>query len=174
MKYTIKSKTKFYIGDPCYALKDEIYDDVWGGAHYADGVHTDPETGLQFAVVGTVIGDGCYSARFLESTPKGARNNYYAFPVDAGAIAIIPVELCDVEKLAEAIMEGDEYGYVFNHDGEVSISREGSTWDDNIFIFVEWAKRTLEIEVQCADDLVEDDDDDYEDEDEDDYFDLEF
>lgn len=173
MKYTIKSKTKFYIGDPCYALKDEIYDDVWGGANYADGVHTDPETGLQFAVVGTVIGDGYYSAGFLNSTPMGARNNYYAFPVDAGVIAIIPVELCDVEKLAEAVTEGDECGYVFNYDGEVSISRDGSTWDDDIFIFVEWAGKTFGIEVQYADtDIVEDDDDGYEDEE--DYFDLDF
>lgn len=175
MKYTIKSKTKFYIGDPCYVLKDEIYDNVWGGANYADGVHTDPETGLQFAVVSTVIGDGCYSARFLESAPMGARNNYYAFPVDAGAIAIIPVELCDVEKLAEALIEGDEYGYVFNYDGEVSISRDGNTWNDDIFIFVNWAGKTLEIEVQYTDtDLDEEDDDGYEYEDEDDYLDLDF
>lgn len=173
MKYTIKSKTKFYIGDPCYVLKEDIYDNVWGGNNYADGVYTDPDTGLQFAVVSTVIGDGYYAGRFFTSTSMGTRKNYYEFPVDAGAIAIIPVELCDIEKLAEAVKEGDEYGYVFNHNGEVSISREGDTWDDDIFIFVEWARNTFGIEIQYADpDLVEEDEDDYEDEDN--YLDLDF
>lgn len=157
MKYTIKSKTKFYIGDPCYALKDDIYDNVWGGAGYDDGVHTDPETGLQFAVVGTVIGDGCYAGKFLSPTDK----NYYEFPVDAGAIAIIPVELCDAEKLAEVVTEGDEYGYVFDYTGEVSISREGNTWDDDIYILVEWAGKTLGIVVQYANSDTDEDDYDY-------------
>lgn len=152
MKYNITSKTKFYLGDPCYALKDDIYDNVWGGNNYADGVHTDPDTGLQFAIIGTVIGDGYYPGRFLTST---FTEDYYEFPVDAGAIAIIPVELCDAEKLAEAV--SDEYGYVVDYTGEVSISRKGNTWDDDIVIFVEWARKIFGIEIQYANS----DEDDY-------------
>lgn len=173
MDYTIKSKTKFYIGDPCYVLKEEIYDEIWGGAGYEDGVHTDPATGLQFAVVGTVIGDGYYSGRFLTSTHTGIQKNYYEFPVDAGAIAIIPVELCDVEKLAKAVT-ANEYGYVFNYAGEVGLSRKGNTWSDDIFIFVEWDNKTLEIEIQYADFDFDEEEDDDSYEREDDYFDLEF
>ena len=59
--FTIVSKTSFYLGDLCYALKDEIYDDVWGKQYkYADGSFEVPGTGLKFAVVGTAYGDGEY------------------------------------------------------------------------------------------------------------------
>ena len=34
----IKSEKGFYVGDICYALSDDTYDGVWGGAGYEDGI----------------------------------------------------------------------------------------------------------------------------------------
>lgn len=79
----IESKEGFYIGDVCYALKEEIYEGVWGRQNgYKDGCFADPESGFQFAVAGTEHGDGCYTDNY------GA-----AYPVDAGVIGLVPLEL---------------------------------------------------------------------------------
>lgn len=79
----IESKEGFYIGDICYALKEEIYEGVWGSQNgYKDGCFTDPESSFEFAVAGTEHGDGCYTDNY------GA-----AYPVDAGVIGLVPLEL---------------------------------------------------------------------------------
>lgn len=89
---TIKSSTgKFYIGDPCYALPDEIYHNIWGDKYdFEDGlIETDTEAWL---VHGTAYGDGCYG-------PNGE------YPVDSGTISVIPTSLIDEDKLHGYSME---------------------------------------------------------------------
>lgn len=71
-----------FIGDICYALDDEIYQEKWGeGLKWADGeirVHGNGNCGPVCAVVGsTAYGDGCY---------KGSDGIEYA--VDAGNIGV--------------------------------------------------------------------------------------
>lgn len=79
----IRSNKGFYIGDVCYVLDKYLYHEVWGNEHhFEDGSITDPKTGLQFAVSDTAYGDGCYEDNY---------GNYY--PVDAGCIGLIPLEL---------------------------------------------------------------------------------
>ena len=79
----IRSDIGFYIGDICYVLDDRLYHGVWGDQHgFVDGTFKDPDTGLEVAVAGTAYGDG----RYLGS--DGAE-----FPVDAGVIGLVPLEL---------------------------------------------------------------------------------
>jgi hypothetical protein len=84
----IKSDKGFYIGDICYALGREKYDELWGDQHgYDDGVIEDSEdTGLKFAVSGTRYGDGEY---------PGSDGCIYG--VDAGVIGLVPLELVERE-----------------------------------------------------------------------------
>lgn len=93
---TIKSKRGFFVGDICYALKDEIYDDVWGAQHnYEDGQFT-TDDGNQFIVAGTAWGDGEYI------------DNYgHLYPVDAGVIGVVPLEL-----VKDSLFENLDCGYV--------------------------------------------------------------
>ena len=84
------SKKGFYIGDICYALSREQYDDMWGSKGYNDGEYeTDGHT---WAVYGTAYGDGTY----MSSDYK------YTFSVDAGVIGVIPLELIKEEKFEDA------------------------------------------------------------------------
>lgn len=80
----IKSEiNKFYIGDPCYVLGDQIYFDIWDKKfHFNDG-YIEVKKNLGFEVHGTCYGDGEYTDE---------QGNKY--PVDSGTLAVIPVEIC--------------------------------------------------------------------------------
>ena len=96
----IKSEQGFYVGDICYVLGDDVYGNVWGDVHnYEDGQFEVPGTGLSFAVYSTADGDGEY----CDVTRA------YSFPVDAGVIGIVPLELVPEEKLQEAVSCGRIY-----------------------------------------------------------------
>ena len=126
---TISSAKGFYIGDLCYVLSDTVYDKVWGGAGYEDGVYTDPESGYSFAVAGTAYGDGCYADNHL---------NHY--PVDAGNISLVPAEL--VAKDSDggnffdgagcATFEAEDGTFVINlPSGETIIIETGDNQDED-------------------------------------------
>jgi hypothetical protein len=78
MKYTFPAGT-YYIGDLCYVLGDDVYDKVYGGYDYRDGVYAKKGTSEIFMVGGTACGDGFY---------EGSDEN--GFAVDAGIIGITP------------------------------------------------------------------------------------
>ena len=78
---SVSSKeNKFYLGDPCYALKEELYDGVWGEQGYHKGEVKDRDGNTIMAVDSTAHGDGFY--------PGG-------FAVDAGCLSVIPWEYCN-------------------------------------------------------------------------------
>lgn len=81
---TVTSEKGFYIGDICYALNSKVYDEVWGGCGYMDGIHEVPGTGRSFAVAGTAYGDGTYED-----------DHGRDYGVDAGVIGIVPGELAE-------------------------------------------------------------------------------
>lgn len=91
---TISCKKGFYFGDPCYALDEKLYDKwiEWGekrekseGRWCNDGKFV--FEGKEIMVVdSTAYGDGCYG---------GYEMNY---GVDAGCLAVIPLEFCDETK----------------------------------------------------------------------------
>lgn len=81
---TIKSDKGFYIGDLCYALNDGVYDAIWGGSGYEDGIYEEPVTGFKFAVGRTAWGDGTYEDDMLRE-----------YGVDAGNLSLVPAELAE-------------------------------------------------------------------------------
>ena len=135
-KFSIKSKTGFYIGDICYVLNDDVYHGVWGGNNYEPGEYEVPQTGMRFAVVNTAFGDGCYYGIF------GAE-----YGVDAGCIGIVPLELCEdtdrygnrIEDLGSVIRQVGKF-YIEEENGLITITDEtgeiidqietGDMWDD--------------------------------------------
>lgn len=78
---------KLFVGDICYALKEDIYDKFWGDTkHFRDGIY--PEQG--FVVGSTAYGDGCY--RGSDGTEFG---------VDAGVIGVTDIENFGEDKYSE-------------------------------------------------------------------------
>lgn len=132
--FKINVKNGLYIGDICYALDEKTYHEVWGGADYEDGAYTDPKTGLEFAVVSTAYGDGCYDG----------------FLVDAGNIGIVDLGLCTKSPASEL----DHWcGQVLSDFvGTARISYDDGT------ITVEAGDFYIEIETASEDDEYDEDD----------------
>lgn len=85
---------KFYIGDPCYVLSDDVYYGIWDDKYnFEDGI-IDCGNGLSFLVHGTAYGDGGYQG-----------TNGAEYGVDSGTLAVIPMDL--VAKL-----DGVQFGSV--------------------------------------------------------------
>ena len=85
---------KFYVGDPCYVLSDDVYYGIWDDKYdFKDG-KIDVDDTLSFLVHGTAYGDGSY---------QGSNGSEYG--VDSGTLAIIPMDL--VAKL-----DGVQFGSV--------------------------------------------------------------
>lgn len=109
---------KYFIGDVCYALDDDIYIQIWGGKfQYKDGCYKD----FGFAVAGTMYGDGCYHG-----------TDGISYGVDAGVLGITNIsnqqryENAKLNKLGKIVdvkesisMERLENGeFIFIVDGE--------------------------------------------------------
>lgn len=124
----IRSERGFYIGDICYVLSEEVYENVFAAEDYADGVYdvvryriggeeyvTDGDTfdniwsvdaellpRSSFAVAETAGGDGDF---------KDGEGRVYL--VDSGSIGLVPAEL---------ICDDTEGGHYFEGAGEASFS----------------------------------------------------
>lgn len=94
---------KYYIGDLCYALKDDVYKSCWGKHDYQPGTFTvDANINGQtckFSVNHTTWGDGFYR--------DSVSGNFYA--VDAGVIGIVPLELCDPNNMKDGKIKGGHF-----------------------------------------------------------------
>jgi hypothetical protein len=93
---------KYYIGDPCYAIKDENWIPLLDDTGYL-GLHKEKENGeplvnwddglfsYRFRTCfahGTAYGDGCYMS-----------NTGLEFGVDAGLLSIIPFDVVDGDSI---------------------------------------------------------------------------
>lgn len=144
----VTSKKGFYVGDLCYVLADDLYRNVWGREYgYRSCVFTDPDTGLRVAVAGTAYGDGCYLG-----------SDGTEFPVDAGNIGVVPLELVAKEL-------GLEDGKVTKTPGTARFMAEDGQFEielpDGNLVF------TLRIDTTYESEYAEDDEDDEDDWDED-------
>lgn len=84
---SVTSDNGFYIGDPCFALSDEMYRDVWGlDNDFKCGI-IETEKG-SFIAQNTIYGDGEYGSSVGN------------LAVESGTIAVIPLNLVDKEKVA--------------------------------------------------------------------------
>ena len=83
-----------FIGDICYALKDEIYKNVWGDQlDYKDGVIASGDE--VYAVVGgTAYGDGEYTG-----------SNGTKYGVDAGVIGVVNLNYKEDDETLESLRE---------------------------------------------------------------------
>ena len=119
---TVSSKKGFVICDPCYVLSKSVYIDFWIEQKHSDYGVFDYE-GSSFAVAGTAYGDGVYYD-----------NHAHKYPVDAGVIALIPLELVSDEKgieLGEFVINelGLNLGAVFEIPGEAEFKCEDGVFD---------------------------------------------
>ena len=106
----IKSNQGFAIVDPCRVLSDDVYHNFWGKKKkFADGIFE--VNGFSFAVGSTAHGDGVYYDTDCRK-----------YPVDAGVIALIPLELVEDKS-------GLRYGNVFKMSGEAEFKCEDGIFD---------------------------------------------
>lgn len=99
----VESHKGFYVGDICYAMREDLYDNVWGKqCHYEDGIFE--AEGYRFAVAGTAYGDGTYYD-----------SNGREYGVDAGVIGVVPLELVDESRIERGYIWG---GHIFNNTTE--------------------------------------------------------
>lgn len=143
----VLDKGKYYIGDICYALGEEIYYKHWGDRFsFGDGLYD--VDGKQFAVLSTAYGDGRYTGR--------NKDNAYYFPVDAGNIGMVDILLAEEseERLRNC-------GAVIEFDSDISLTYDAgviSIRADGVSIDINTGDDTDEYE----DDWDDEEDDDYE------------
>ncbi len=103
---------KYYLGDPCYALSEDVYMNYWGKAGFSSGKMLTP-FGF-FIVCSTAYGDGEYTD-----------GEGWKYPVDSGTLALIPWEMC--AKLHDDPEYGNRCGRVvsFDHGGTFSCPSRG-------------------------------------------------
>ena len=124
---------RYIVGDPCYALWDHIYDEVWGGAGYVDGqlLRVPTEAGEAcFGAVRTCWGDGAY-----DSDKCGLR--WHEFGVDSGTIGLVDVRIADPEDVydREAVFDFPN-GATLHYDPETGEIAVGATFDRSDFIVI--------------------------------------
>lgn len=110
---------KYVIADPCYILNEDVYSRLLKETNYfmyeavdRGGIMADSQTGKFFAVFSTKYGDGMYY------DGKG-----FKYGVDAGCIACIPIEMCELTEDREYINE-----VTFERDFEVR-------YEDGLIVF---------------------------------------
>ena len=96
---------EYYIGDLCYVLGDNVYDNIFGGTGYESGTYEEKGTGRVFVVNSTAYGDGMY---------PGSDGNEFA--VDAGIIGI-----CSKSLMAK----DDGGGHMYTFDSPVRCKFRG-------------------------------------------------
>lgn len=115
----VTSEQGFYIGDICYVLGEPLYHGVWGEQYnFQHGTFSDPKTGLSVAVAGTAYGDGCYLGS------DGTK-----FPVDAGVIGVVPLELVQYKNSLDCgkVVKCPGMARLEAEDGKFEISLPDST-----------------------------------------------
>lgn len=103
---------RYYVGDPCYVIPYHEWEDFLGQLYkWEEGPEDLSEhfmwNGHNCVALNTEYGDGCY---FDE---EGRR-----YPVDAGMIGAIPVELIDERKSVEHL------GHIIDFTEDFTVERE--------------------------------------------------
>lgn len=120
MDCKIKTSKGMYIGDPCYVLKDEDYDQWCDQLEYEDGVINIGD--LQWCAAGTANGDGEYCDNDSDAL----------YGVDSGSIGLVPLELVeDMERaktLGRVIEVPGEYYFDRDEQGTFLIRTPDNKW----------------------------------------------
>ena len=122
IKETIYCEDGFYIGDPCYALDDALYDE-W--LKWAD---ERKKTEGSWRSEGKFVFDG--NDIMISDHTKYGDGFYDGCVVDSGNIAVIPLGYCDSKK------DYHDYGSVIdNYTGKVTLHT-----DENGDFYIRWGK----------------------------------
>jgi len=101
---------RYYIGDLCYAMKEEV-EGIWDGKFgYEDGIYKNA-AGAHFAMRGTEDGDGMFVSNYGKD-----------YPVDAGHIGIAHESLCN---------PGEYEDYMWDFPEEFTCTFNGRTYNFN-------------------------------------------
>ncbi len=133
---------KYYIGDICYALDDNVYHNQWGETYsFAAGTYIISYNGIQNAmtVAHTKYGDGMYVDDI----------NKLEFNVDSGTIGIVPFNLCNPSEIKNNTISG-------GHFIESTTPVEFKSQDGIFVIGYNDNRNMLIIDTQCDDDDYED------------------
>lgn len=113
IKYTLPAG-RYYIGDICYALDDDIYSDFWGVKNnYEDGKYA--YKSYNFVVHSTYYGDGYYPSNSADEM---------CYAVDAGVIGMVHEKLIKKNKLK---CIGD-LGSIHTFTGDISFEFDNGTF----------------------------------------------
>ena len=141
---TLTNISSLVIGDPCYCLTDDIYDNVWGKTKYADGI-IEKDDEIVGIVQGTGYGDGTYDSMTDQK-----------YDVDSGTLGIFDIAFCkpgiESDESVRIISVGDNE----DADNEIDIELDFS---DNIMTFK--INQVVEEEIYLSDSNF-DDEEDYE------------
>ena len=109
---------KFYVGDPCYVLSDDIYYGIWDDKYnFEDGI-IDCGNGLSFLVHGTAYGDGSYQG-----------TNGAEYGVDSGTLAIIPMDLvAKLDGVQFGSVEASKTAWLDYNDGTFDITLDNGSF----------------------------------------------
>ena len=123
----------YFIGDPCYALREDLYD-KWGEEHnYADGNYE------YFAVGSTAHGDGTYTDSFT----------LREFGVDAGILGVVNMNFADKKYDIECL---NRLGLVIEIKDKLIFE-----YDNESHTFTYYADdKTIEIQTEDFEDEDED------------------
>ena len=116
----VPEPVKYYIGDLCYVIEDDMWSEVCilsFDPDNEDGDRLELEDGREFYILSTAYGDGVYGG-----------NDGKAYCVDSGTIGAIRVEnIRDQEKFANAIENGLGHVTEFNYDLDNDVCNEDGT-----------------------------------------------
>ena len=121
---TVMPAGDYYFGDPSYILPDEtlkLWEEHYDGLSGIIDVYIDtpPNNWVwrnhTFAVGNTMYGNGCY-----DDITTG-----FMYPVDSGALALIPVNLADRGKIRQTIYRTSITKHTFRSPVEVYRMQEG-------------------------------------------------
>lgn len=104
----------YFLGDPCYAVPDDYWNEVLNSSDHFSSPEADIEVeGKKFTVYAfsTAHGDGSYDG-----------SDGFTYSVDAGLIGLVPVEL--MEHLKEDEKPADWLGTYVTFDDETEISAD--------------------------------------------------
>lgn len=150
-----------YVGDICYSMKRDIYDNFWGKFNYEVGVYNVPanvvgnNNGSSFMVHDTEYGDGTYSSK-----------SNFSYSVDAGVIGVVPSDLAkNKEEIGSDLVRvttGKNVEMIYE-DGTFTIIIDNKVFD---IIYTDYSDED-EDEEEYEDEY--EDEEEYEDDDEEDY-----
>lgn len=136
---------KYFIGDPCYVIADEKWDEVSDQMFPGIVGHPDYENhdivvdGIHFFAYSTAYGDGLYDDF-----------DNFKYPVDSGSIGAVPFELVS-KREGESL---EDYGRIIEVDQPLRCIRD----ENGTFIFV---SGDLRIDIETGFEEYDDEDEEY-------------